>query len=83
MSEVLKSELDIFNKTRFQLSEEQSNFIQIRPLTAVQDTNTVDFDLPALTEDYYDLQNIFLWFRGQATNQDNTVLANAQDNRYS
>src|SRR5258708_3752109 len=83
MSEVLKSELDIFNKTRFQLSEEQSNFIQIRPLIAVQDTNTVDFDLPALTEDYYDLQNIFLWFRGQATNQDNSVLANAQDNRYS
>ncbi len=83
MTEVLKTELNLFEKNLFQLSQEKTNFLQIRPLTTIQDSNVVEFDLPALTEDYYDLQNVFLWVRGQATNQDGTNLANAQDGRYS
>jgi hypothetical protein len=68
--EVLKSECDIFEKTYFQNSIESSQFIQYRPIASLSDATTIEFNVPASSEYYIDLENIQLWLSGKITQQD-------------
>ncbi len=82
-SEILKSELDLFKKVSFQGAIENSQIIQYRPITALSETSTVEFDIPISPDEYLDLQNIYLWIKGRVVQQDGTAYAADQDTRYS
>src|SRR6266700_6745087 len=82
-SKILKSELDLFKKVSFQGAIENSQIIQYRPITALSETSTVEFDIPISPDEYLDLQNIYLWIKGRVVQQDGTAYATDQDTRYS
>ena len=71
-SEILKSELDLFKGTLFQSSIENSKFIQIRPVSSITNSNTIEFDIPLLAEEYLDLQNVLLYIKASYTTRWNT-----------
>jgi hypothetical protein len=58
--EILKSELDV--SSLYQNSIESSHIIQFRPVSAFTDAITIEFVIPGSSEEYIDLQNIFLWW---------------------
>jgi hypothetical protein len=82
-TEILKSELDIFKSTNYQTSIENSKFIQIRPTSSISNSATIEFDIPLLPEEYYDLQNLYLSLKANVTSQDNSNFTSTQDNRIS
>lgn len=82
--EVLKSELDLFNKVSFQKSIENSSITAIRPTNTISESNTIEFNIPSSPEEYIDLQNIFLSFVGKLVKQDGTNYNATEDlNRFS
>ena len=81
--EIMKSELDLFKKVSFQGSIENSQLIQYRPISSLAASQTIEFDIPVSPEEYLDLQNIYLWIKGNVVQLDGTDFPAAQDNRYS
>ena len=81
--EVLKSELDLFKKVSFQGSIENSQLIQYRPSSALNASSTIEFDIPISSDEYLDLQNVYLWVKGTVTKADGTNFLAAQNRRFS
>jgi hypothetical protein len=81
--EILKSELDIFKKPQFQGSIENSQFIQFRPINAINDASTIEFFIPGSSDDYIDLENIFFWISGNLLKPDGTAYDLSQNDRNS
>ena len=77
--EVLKSELDLFKKVSFQGSIENSQLIQYRPSSALNASTTIEFDIPISSDEYLDLQNVYLWVKGTVTKADGTNFLAAQN----
>ena len=82
-SEILKSELDLFKRNFFQNSIENSQLIQYRPVAAITDSPNIEFFISQSSENFIDLENIFLWISGKLVKQDKTDYDQTQDNRYS
>ena len=82
-SEILKSELDLFNGSSFQSSIENSKFIQVRPVSSITNSNTIEFDIPLLAEEYLDLQNVLLFLKAKVTDQNGTAFSVNQNDRIS
>src|SRR5260370_13081442 len=80
--EILKSELDLFKKISFQGSIDNSNIIQYRPVSAITETSAIEFDVPVAIDEYLDLQNIFLSYKGKVVRANGTDFDVADDNRY-
>ena len=81
--EVMKSELDLFKKVAFQASIENSQLIQYRPASALNTSSTIEFDIPISSDEYLDLQNVYLWVKGKVVRPDGTDFPADQDGRYS
>ena len=81
--EVLKSELDLFKKPFFQNSIENSHLIQFHPVSAISQTNNLEFFIPGSPEFFIDMENFFLWINAKLVKQDGTDYDATQDNRYS
>src|SRR5277367_142427 len=81
--EVLKSELDIFKNTTFQGSIESSQFVQFRPVSSIVNAPSIEFDINLLPDEYYDLQNVFLWIKCKTTKQDGGVYDAAPTKKYN
>ena len=58
--EILKSELDLFKRIRFQNSFEKSEFIEYRPTSSISASSTIDFEIPISTDEYLDTQHVYL-----------------------
>lgn len=69
--EEVKSELDLFENVRFQNSIERSDFIQYRPITTIENSNTYEFEINAGPDEYIDIQNIYLWMSVKIHNKNN------------
>src|SRR5260221_8395886 len=80
--EVLKSELDLFKNISFQGSIENSQTIQYRPIASITDATSIEFNVPVSSDEYLDLQNVFLWITGQVVNNNGENFDKTQDNRY-
>ena len=81
--EVMKSELDLFKKVSFQGSIENSQLIEYRPTNALTESSSIEFDIPTSSDEYLDLQNIYLRIKGKLVLQDGTNYQADQDDRYS
>ena len=80
--EVMRSELDLFKKLQFQGSIENSQFIEIRPTSSIQDSSTIEFEIPSSSEEYLDLQNVHLFIKGKVVSDTGADFAAGQDNKY-
>ena len=80
--EIMKSELDLFKQVSFQGSIESSQLIRYRPINVIADSQTVEFDIPIGSDEYLDLQNVYIWVKGQVVQRDGTDFPAAQDDRY-
>ena len=80
--EIMLSEMDLFKKIQFQGSIENSQIIQFRPISSINDATTIEFDIPIASDEYLDLQNIFICIKGKVVKQDNTNYLAAEDDRY-
>ena len=82
-SEVIPGELDLFKRPHFQAAIEHSNFIQIRSINSIADSSTIEFDLPISSDEYLDLQNVFIMIKGNAVKSgDGTNYDATFDNRF-
>ena len=81
--EIMLSEMDLFKKIQFQGSIESSQIVQFRPISTITDASTIEFDIPIASDEYLDLQNIFICIKGRIVKQDNTNYFAIDDNRYS
>jgi hypothetical protein len=81
--EVMKGELDLFSPVNFQHSIDNSQLIQYRPINALTETSTIQFEIPTSPDEYLDLQNIFLWMQGKLVKLDGSNYPAAEDDRYS
>jgi hypothetical protein len=81
--EVLKSELDLYKKVLFQGSIEGSQFIPYRPVTAINDASAIEFVISGSSDEYIDLQNIFLWVTGKISKQDGNNYDSTQNDKNS
>ena len=81
--EVLRSELDLFKKIQFQGSIENSQFVEYRPTSSIAGSSTIDFEIPTSTDEYLDLQNVFLQVSGKVTANDGADFVAGNDNQYS
>jgi hypothetical protein len=82
-TEVLKSELDLFKNINYQASITSSNLIPYRPISSIENSNTIEFVIPGNSEEYIDLQDIFLWVKANIVNEDGTPFPENQNGRYS
>lgn len=82
-NEVLKGELDLFKKSFYQNSEQESFVTTFHPLSAITSTNNFEFSLPANSEYFIDPQNIFLWIECQLVKQDDSAFTPADNKRFS
>jgi hypothetical protein len=82
-TEVLKSELDLFKNVNYQASILSSNLIPYRPISSIENANTIEFVIPGNSEEYIDLQDIFLWVKANIVKEDGTNYASNQNGRYS
>ena len=83
MTEVLKSELDIFQQISYQQSINHSMSIQYRPTSALSESSTIEFDIPISNDEYLDLQHVYLSIKGKLVKQDGTDYANTGNQDYS
>ena len=82
--EIMLSELDLFKKVQFQGSIDNSQFIQYRPISTINETSSIEFDIPIAGNEYLDPQNVYIIIKGKAVKSaDNTDYAAADDNQYS
>jgi hypothetical protein len=81
--EVMKGELDLFSPVNFQNSIDSSQLVQYRPISALNNSSTIQFEIQTSPDEYIDLQNIFLWIQGRLIQTDNANFPDDQDNRYS
>ena len=81
--EVLKAELDLFRRSFYQNSEQDSFFTQFHPISAITSTNNLEFFIPASSEYFIDPQNIFLQIECQLLKKDGSVYGAGQNNRFS
>ena len=72
--ECLKSELDIFRVPMTQTSIEQSYYVEVPPLTALNQTSPVEFHVAGCTDYYMDLNNSYLFIRAKITKADGSNL---------
>jgi len=68
--EILKRELDLFDRQRYQGAIESSQIIQYRPISSVSGQSTVEFNINSSTDEYIDMKNIFLWMKVKIVNKD-------------
>lgn len=81
--EVIKSELSLFKPSKFQGAIENSQIVRFRPVSAIIGSPAIEFVLAPLSDEYYDLQNIFLSVDCKVTNQAGTDFDATQNNRLS
>ena len=81
--EVLKSELDLFKRISFQKSIDNCVFIEYRPTSSLTESSTIEFVVPISPDEYLDLQNIFLTYRGKLVKKDGSAFEASQDGRFS
>src|SRR5579883_1644958 len=81
--EVLKSELDIFRSSFYQASIESSTLIQYRPVATIDDATTIEFVIPGSSEEYIDLQDIFMWLSASIVDENGKKYDPKQNGRYS
>ena len=74
--------MDLLKKIQFQGSIENSQIIQFRPISSINDATTIEFDIPIASDEYLNLQNIFICIKGKVVKQDNTNYLAADDDRY-
>jgi hypothetical protein len=79
----MRSELDLFKKIEFQASIESSQFIEFRPISSIDGTSTIEFEIPVGPDEYLDLQNVYLHTKGKVTDKTNTSFTATEDNKYS
>lgn len=68
--ECVKSELDLFLVPLTQTSIEKSTYVEIPPLTSISDTAPLEFFISASSEDYFDLNNTYIYTRVKITKAD-------------
>lgn len=81
--EILKGELDLFKKSYYQNSEQDSFFTTFHPISAISSTNNLEFSIPASSEYFIDPENIFLWIECQLLKQDDSNYGATQNDRFS
>lgn len=81
--EIFKEELNVFRKSYYQNSEEESFLQQFYPVSALGTTNNLEFFIPPSSEYFIDTENIFLWLTLQLVKSDGTPFTASQDNRFS
>ena len=81
--EVLKSELDLFKRISYQKSIDNSVFIEYRPTSSLTESSTIEFVIPITLDEYLDLQNVFVTYRGKLVKKDESNFEAAQDGRFS
>ncbi|MGH7749935.1 MAG: hypothetical protein ACREQ5_34975, partial [Candidatus Dormibacteria bacterium] len=69
--EILKSELDIFEKPSVQYAIEKTDIVQHRPIESITGTDTIEFNVQSGPDEYIDTQNIFLHLTGKLVNREN------------
>lgn len=83
MGEVIKSELDLFKKVSFQRSIENSYIIEYRPTSVLSESSAIEFDIPISLDEYLDLQNVYIKFKGKLTDEKGVDYDENQNNRFS
>lgn len=81
--EILKSELDLFKPQQFQGSIESSDLIQYRPVSSITNARNIEFEIHTASDEYLDLQQVFLSIKGKLVKSDLTDYGSGQDDRYS
>ena len=81
--EVLKSELDLFKRISYQKSIDNSLFIEYRPTSSLTESSTIEFLIPITLDEYLDLQNVFLTYRGKLVKKDGSNFESTQDGRFA
>ena len=83
MMEVLKSELSLFSKVNYQKSIESSSIIEFRPTSALTESSVIEFDLSVGSDEYLDLQNIFLSYKAKIVKKDGSIFTASHNDRFS
>lgn len=78
-NECVKTELDLFTVPHTQTSLEKSTFIEIPPISAINDSGPIEFHISGSGDDYIDLNDSYIFLRVKITNADGTNLANGTD----
>ena len=81
--EVLLSQLELFKRTQFQASIEGTQLIQYRPISTINDTTTIEFDIPVSSDELLDLENVFIFIKARAVKQDDTEYQAGDDDRFA
>lgn len=81
--EILKSELDLFKPLQFQGSIENSDLIQYRPVSSITNARNIEFEIHTASDEYLDLQQVFLCISAKLEKPDGTDFTAVQDDRYS
>ena len=72
------SPLEWFDVPPTQTAVEKSYFSEYQPLTSLHDGSTIDFYIPASTDDYVDLQSTRLYLKCQLTQMNGTDVPDDQ-----
>ena len=76
--ECCTSPLEWFDVPPTQTAVEKSYFSEYQPLTSLHDGATIDFYVPASTDDYVDLQSTRLYLKCRVTRANGTAVADGQ-----
>ena len=76
--ECCTSPLEWFDVPPTQTAVEKSYFSEYQPLTSLQDGSTIDFYVPASTDDYIDLQSTRLYLKCKVTRTNGNAVNNDQ-----